>query len=205
MSWRVAKSLEELRDGINRAHPNRSKASDGTIGDLDHQNTSSDHNPWVREGAMGVVTALDITHDPAHGCDCNAIVAALIASRDSRIKYVIWNRKMWRSYEKPGIPKWTPAPYSGSNPHDHHFHLSVQPEKALYDSTAAWSIDARVKQVQFQLWVSKPAAKKLDESLWAEFPGKSRFDRFRQRTATAYFEYVLAGRQPHFRAQTRMV
>ena len=123
MSWRVARSLEQLRDGINDAYPNRSKASDGTIGDPRHQSTDSDHNPWVRDGGVGVVTALDITHDPAHGCDCNEIVAALLASRDPRIKYVIWNRTMWRSYEKPGIPKWTPSPYRGSNAHDHHFHL----------------------------------------------------------------------------------
>jgi hypothetical protein len=33
--------------------------------------------------------------DPVDACDCNAIVAALVASRDPRIKYV--NRKMWRS------------------------------------------------------------------------------------------------------------
>ncbi len=205
MSWRVARSLEQLRDGINDAYPNRSKASDGTIGDPRHQSTDSDHNAWVRDGGVGVVTALDITHDPAHGCDCNEIVAALLASRDPRIKYVIWNRTMWRSYEKPGIPKWTPSPYRGSNAHDHHFHLSVQPTKDLYDSTATWSIDGKIKQVQFQLWVSKPAAKQLDRSAWAEYPGRSRYDRFRQRTAAAYFELVLAGRRPHFRALTRMV
>jgi hypothetical protein len=204
MSWRVARSLEQLRDQINEAYPNRSKASDGTIGDAAHATTDSDHNPWVTDGAAGVVTALDITHDPAHGCDCNKIVAKLVASRDPRIKYIIWDERIWRSYDKPGIPKWTPAAYTGSNPHDHHFHLSVQPAKRFYDSTRAWSIRAAVKQVQFQLWVAKPEAEQLDRSAWAVYPGKSRFDRFRARTAARYFRLVLADRRPHFRASIRM-
>lgn len=28
----------------------------------------SDNNPWVKNGATGVVTAIDITHDPSKGC-----------------------------------------------------------------------------------------------------------------------------------------
>ena len=72
--WRVAKSLEHLRTQVNNAFPNRSKASDGTIGDISHQGRESDHNPWVVDAGIGVVTALDVTHDPAHGCDAGKLV-----------------------------------------------------------------------------------------------------------------------------------
>ncbi|HKV33547.1 MAG TPA: hypothetical protein VJP89_04485, partial [Pyrinomonadaceae bacterium] len=61
MAWRVAKSLLRLREQINELAPNRSKASDGTIGDAAHASRKSDHNPWVKDGSIGVVTAMDIT------------------------------------------------------------------------------------------------------------------------------------------------
>jgi hypothetical protein len=162
MAWRVAESLDQLRDQIDKAWPNRNKASDGTIGDAAHATSDSDHNPWVKDGGMGVVTALDITHDPAHGCDCNKITAALIASRDPRIKYLIWNRRIWRSYKHHAghPPPWTPEAYTGSNPHDHHSHLSVQPTKALYDSRKEWRIRAKPPPPQWSVTFTDKAGKR---------------------------------------------
>lgn len=147
MAWRVARSLLTLRDQINAAFPNRSKLSDGTIGDAAHATTNSDHNPWVKDGDMGVVTALDITHDPDDGCDCNKIVNALVASRDKRIKYVIWNGRIISSTISP----WVWRTYTGSNQHNKHFHLSVNSTKSLYDSTAAWSIAPPQPKARFIL------------------------------------------------------
>jgi hypothetical protein len=138
--WRVAKSLLTLRDQINRLAPNRKKGNDGTIGDESHQTRDSDHNAWVRDGAVGVVTALDITNDPANGCDAGRLAEILRSSHDSRIKYVIWNRRIANHAAIGGSAAWEWRPYHGSNPHDHHFHLSVKPERASYDSTEAWSI-----------------------------------------------------------------
>lgn len=68
--WRVASSLLVLRSQVDALWPGRRKDSDGTIGDANHALSDSDHNPWVKDGLMGVVTAMDITHDPAKGCDC---------------------------------------------------------------------------------------------------------------------------------------
>ena len=136
MAWRVAKSLIRLREQINEMAPDRSKASDGTIGDAAHASRSSDHNPWVKDGNIGVVTAMDITNDIAHGCDAQQLVDALVASRDPRIKYIIWNRKIVNSRIQP----WVWRNYTGVNPHTKHFHLSVKPEKAAYDSTASWQL-----------------------------------------------------------------
>ena len=136
MAWRVAKSLIRLREQINELAPDRSKASDGTIGDAAHASRSSDHNPWVKDGNIGVVTAMDITNDIAHGCDAQALVDALVSSRDPRIKYLIWNRKIVNSRIQP----WVWRNYNGVNPHTKHFHLSVLPEKVSYDSTESWQI-----------------------------------------------------------------
>jgi murein L,D-transpeptidase YcbB/YkuD len=134
MTWRLAKSLETLRAQINEAAPKRSKASDGTIGDAAHSSRSSDHNPWVKDAGVGVVTALDITHDPRNGVDCDAIAEALKASRDLRIKYVIWNRRIWTPAKAQA---W--RSYTGANPHDKHVHISVVATKNRYDDTKPWA------------------------------------------------------------------
>ncbi|WP_217701032.1 hypothetical protein [Hymenobacter sp. CRA2] len=138
--WRTAGSLLALLNQVNRRYPNRSKVSDGTIGDAAHQTTNSDHNPHVRDGSMGVVTALDITHDPARGCDAGRLAQALIASRDSRLKYVIWNRRIATAGPIDVATAWTWRPYNGTNPHDHHVHISVQPNKTLYDAVTPWAM-----------------------------------------------------------------
>jgi hypothetical protein len=136
MAWRVAKSLIRLREQINELAPDRSKASDGTIGDAAHASRNSDHNPWVKDGNIGVVTAMDITNDIAHGCDAQVLVDALVASRDPRIKYIIWNRKLINSRIQP----WVWRNYTGVNPHTKHFHLSVLADKAFYDSAETWEL-----------------------------------------------------------------
>lgn len=126
MTWRLAKSLERLRDQVNAAAPRRDKSADGTIGDTAHSARKSDHNP----NRMGVVCAIDITHDPACGLDSYALAEALRKSGDLRISYIISNGKIansgaaWRKYH-------------GSNPHSHHVHVSVAGD---YDDMSDWQI-----------------------------------------------------------------
>jgi hypothetical protein len=138
--WRVAKSLLALRDQVNRKAPNRKKSHDGTIGDAAHASRASDHNPWVKDGGVGVVTAMDITHDPAGGCDAGAIAEAIRGSRDSRVKYIIWNRRISNPLPLDGQPPWAWRPYKGANPHNKHCHISVKPGKSNYDSVKNWTI-----------------------------------------------------------------
>lgn len=138
--WRVAGALEKLRKQLNTKFPNRSKVSDGGIGDPSHQSRSSDHNPWVRVGSMGIVTARDFTHHKASGCDCEKLAESIRAARDSRVKYIIWNRRICTSFPKNGKPAWAWRPYTGSNGHTHHLHLSVKPSRSLFDSESAWSL-----------------------------------------------------------------
>ncbi|SFW28280.1 hypothetical protein [Luteibacter sp. UNCMF366Tsu5.1] len=141
-TWRVAQSLITLRDQINALAPRRRKDSDGTIGDAAHCGRESDHNPHVRNGAMGIVTALDITHDIAGGCNCAELAERLQHSHDVRIKYVIWNRRMYSSYAHANDGPWVWRPYAGENPHDKHMHVSVVEDERLYDDTTPWIISS---------------------------------------------------------------
>lgn len=134
MSWRVAKSLETLRAQVNHMYPGRSKSSDGTIGDTSHQATKSEHNP----DKNGVVRALDITHDPAHGVDTYKMSEGLRLKRDKRILYVISNGRIFSSQVQP----WVWRKYTGANKHDHHNHISVVENPAVYDLTTPWDLSA---------------------------------------------------------------
>lgn len=129
MAWRVAKSLETLRKQVNEMAPNRSKGSDGSIGDAAHAATKSEHNP----NAAGVVRAIDITHDPAHGFDSWKFADMLRVRADPRIYYVISNGRI----ANPGQP-W--RKYTGSNKHDHHVHISVVANASGYDDAKEWHI-----------------------------------------------------------------
>jgi hypothetical protein len=139
-AWRVAMCLLKLREQVNAMAPSRSKASDGTIGDAIHRSRSSDHNPWVSDAGVGVVSAMDITHDTVNGCDAGAVAEAIRASKDNRVKYMIWNRRIMSSYAVNGRPAWTWRAYTGKNGHTKHVHVSANSSKASYDSTAGWKL-----------------------------------------------------------------
>ncbi len=130
--WRLAQSLETLRDQINDLAPGRDKSSDGTIGDAAHRARKSDHNP----DRDGVVRALDITHDPASGVDCRQLAERLRQARDTRILYVIDNGRIFSSRVSP----WEWRAYRGSNPHTKHMHVSVVADRARYDDARPWHV-----------------------------------------------------------------
>lgn len=129
--WRLAKSLIKLRSQIDALAPNRSKSSDGSIGDQAHAQRHSDHNPDER----GVVHAIDITNDPAHGVNAHVMARDLVKTADSRIKYVISDGQIAEA--KNGF-RWTQ--YHGTNPHDKHFHISVVPGSKA-DDASEWKIN----------------------------------------------------------------
>jgi peptidoglycan hydrolase-like protein with peptidoglycan-binding domain len=130
VSWIVAESLERLRQQLNALAPNRSKASDGGIGDAAHASRNSDHDPWY---GPGIVTARDFTNDPAGGLDCFRLRDALIRSKDSRIKYIIFNRQIISG--NGGPQPWVARRYEGVNPHTKHLHLSVVADKRCRDGS----------------------------------------------------------------------
>lgn len=145
MTWRLAEALKKLREQVNAEFPKRSKQSDGTIGDEAHRSRTSDHNAWIEDGENRprVVSALDLTHDPANGFDSYRFAESLVTNRDPRVKYIISNHKIVSGSEGPAPWKW--RAYSGKNPHDHHVHISVKSEKAFYDNTAEWKFEVNPK------------------------------------------------------------
>lgn len=118
----MASPAQACRQALNDANarwPNRSKASDGIMGDAAHQARKSDHNDG---------NAFDVTHDPGVGCSGDVIAAHALT--DVRTKYIIWNRRIntldgrgWRAY-------------TGKNPHTKHCHVSIL--ATARSDTRAW-------------------------------------------------------------------
>ena len=103
--------------------PKRMKASDGLLPSAAHLKASptSDHNTGL---------AVDLTHDPKNGIDCDVIFEKL--KEDERVAYLIFKGKIWsRARRKEGNRK-----YSGSNPHNKHLHISINDTSA--NDTSPW-------------------------------------------------------------------
>src|SRR5262245_65262882 len=131
---RLAKSLITLIDEVDQQFPSRDRHNDGTIGDLAHQQRESDHNPHIRDGGMGVVTALDITHDPSVGFDAQVFADSLRAAQDPRIKYVIHNGRIFSSTQSPWV--WR-AGNQGTGRHREHGRVAVGEDAGQYERRAA--------------------------------------------------------------------
>jgi hypothetical protein len=103
--------------------PKRNKASDGLLPSAAHIKASpnSDHN-------LGL--AVDLTHDPKNGIDCDEIFDKL--KEDARVSYLIFKGKIWsRDRKAEGERK-----YTGSNPHNKHLHISIRSSHS--NDTSNW-------------------------------------------------------------------
>jgi hypothetical protein len=103
--------------------PKRNKASDGLLPSAAHIKASpnSDHN-------LGL--AVDLTHDPKNGIDCEVIFEKL--KEDARVSYLIFKGKIWsKDRRAEGNRK-----YTGSNPHNKHLHISIK--SAYANDTSNW-------------------------------------------------------------------
>lgn len=100
--------------------PSRMKASDGLLPSKAHlkQSPNSDHNTGL---------AVDLTHDKLGGIDCADIFERL--KKDSRVKYLIFKGRIW-SQDKGE------RPYSGSNQHNKHLHISIK--ETCASDTSPW-------------------------------------------------------------------
>lgn len=133
MTWILAPALAQLRRQADAAFPNRSRVSDGTIGDQDHSARRSDHNPDAR----GRVRGLDLTHDPAGGLNVATLADQIrethAAGADWRAAYVIHAGRIASPQSS-----WAWRPYNGTNPHAHHLHVSVTERGA--DDSRLWPL-----------------------------------------------------------------
>jgi hypothetical protein len=131
MGWELAPSLAACIAEANRIAPARSKVSDGTIGDAAHAARTSDHNV----GARNRVHAIDLTFDPQH-FDAHAYAERLRVSQDRRVKYLISRRRIAGPGTAAGGWEW--HPYTGTNAHDHHAHISIHATVAAETDTRPW-------------------------------------------------------------------
>lgn len=162
MAWRAMNSLLVLRDQVNLIAPNRSKASDGLVGDENHETTSGHYPHYVAGVGLEIVTAWDCTNDPADGCDTWLLSETLRVNRDKRIRYVISNQKVFSSYATSSRAAWTWGPYSGVNPHTGHCHIQVLDEK-ISDTSTAWNLEG----------FDMPTADEIAAKVWTYNSGTS--------------------------------
>ena len=92
--------------------PKRNKASDGLLPSAAHiaASPNSDHNTGF---------AVDLTHDPKNGVDCEHIYQEMKA--DLRVKYLIFRGKIWSRSRGENT-------YTGANKHEKHLHVSIYEE-----------------------------------------------------------------------------
>jgi hypothetical protein len=127
-----AKALVTLRQQVDQLYPGRDKATDGWIGDLAHCGPGappSEHCPDEASEPPGVVRALDIDADlvPGEARGESQRLADMIVDAgragDKRLWYVIHNGVI-----RSVTYGWVDRPYTGSNPHESHIHVSFKPE-----------------------------------------------------------------------------
>jgi len=103
----LSKAAETLRDQINGAFLDRSRKSDGWIGDLKH---AIDIDAGLSD-EQGISYAL-------------ADQLRLAAKKDKRISYIIFSKKICSNKSL-----WRWVKYRGINPHDKHIHISFKPNQ----------------------------------------------------------------------------
>lgn len=84
------------------------------------------------------VDAIDVPHAPSRGADMSVMTEALRLSRDPRIKLVIFNRRIFSSYDHSEGDPYTWRPYREENPHTGHAH--IERTDSLRTDLRPWSI-----------------------------------------------------------------
>jgi hypothetical protein len=118
----LSKAAQQLREQFDDTFADRDRRSDGWIGDPRHASRPSDHNP---DPKTGIVRAIDVDRDvhktgkPDLMPDIADQIRLAAKSGEKRISYVIFNGRIASS--RLG---WRWRKYTGSNPHNHHCHIS---------------------------------------------------------------------------------
>jgi hypothetical protein len=118
----LCKAGQQLREQFDDSFPDRDRRSDGWIGDLRHSTRPSDHNP---DRETGIVRAIDVDRDvhksgkPDLMPDIADQIRLAAKAGEKRIAYIIFAGRIASS--RLG---WRWRPYKGSNPHNHHLHVS---------------------------------------------------------------------------------
>jgi len=155
-TWKLTDGLQNLRDQVNEAFPDRDKASDGTIGDTAHQAETSGHNrddtPGSRPEWDGdpdstpEVRAWDMDSDlRAAPATAQQVVDHIrrLPGVSSVLRYIIYNRKIYRASNG-----WVAETYDGKSAHTEHIHFSGQYTQAADNNT---TFDYRLEEIPVAL------------------------------------------------------
>jgi hypothetical protein len=84
------------------------------------------------------VDAIDVPHAPSRGADMAVLTEALRQSRDPRVKLVIFNGRIFSSYDHADGDPYTWRPYSGEDDHSKHAHIERTDSRR--DDLRPWTI-----------------------------------------------------------------
>lgn len=153
MAWVLIPCLKVLFAEFDRIAPNRSRVSDGSIGDGEHSQHLSDHNPdetgkvpihdadHINEvHAIDVTTNLNESDLTMEKCVQHILSYCRRSSSDplneDRLRYIIFNRRIWKA------PNWVEEVYTGtSDPHTGHAHFSAEYITSLESKTTTWHLE----------------------------------------------------------------
>lgn len=135
MGWVKVKWIDPMFNAFNAAFPNRTKGSDGTIGDKAHEDEKSGHNADDTPGSKperedadtkAEVRADDVTSDlrDPRGIRMWDVVQSILATPDDLIRliYMICDGRIWRKANG-----WREEKYDGKDQHYGHGHFSGDP------------------------------------------------------------------------------
>lgn len=131
--------LDVLRDQILDC-TTLERAEIGWIAGAGHVQSGGHYpeNPPPPGNPPSEVDAIDVPHKPSAGADMHVLTEALRLSRDSRIKFVIFNRRIFSSYDHAEGDPFTWRPYRESDPHTGHAHIERTDQRRT--DLRPWSI-----------------------------------------------------------------
>lgn len=147
MAWELIACLDQLFDEFDAIAPPRDKASDGRIGDGEHAQNVSDHNPDETGNvpihdadSKNEVHAIDVDNNLRESDLTMEKVVQFLLGRcrsgaETRLRYIIYNRRIWSASSD-----WVQKAYTGASPHTEHAHFSASYDTAREASRASWRL-----------------------------------------------------------------
>lgn len=200
MAWEVVPVLEDLRLQLNAIAPNRDKSSDGGVGDTSHAAGRSSHNPdrtgnpEYDDGDLDdEIRARDFDVDlRVPGLTARMVVNHLVkGAREGRfwwLRYIIYDGVIWTAGNG-----WESRTYTGSNPHDKHFHVNSQFNQRSDNYTGAnYHLEELVDMPLTNTEIDKVAAAAATKVWEQAFGTNSTETRFPSRDQAAR-NYIMLG------------
>lgn len=141
-SWQTVPAITTLGRQIEQVRPGPpTYPVDGTVASRRHDQMSptSDHRP----DADGDVHAIDFGGPTGWIAET---VEAIRVSEDVRLRYVIFDGRMYSVYPKSGYDPFEWRPYLGPSPHRTHAHLSVRRDPEFANIDDPWILEEDLPQ-----------------------------------------------------------